>query len=173
MYPAARVPFFLRLHSWWKTLQMIDNDSRLKNECKDTEDGWVLNRGMKDGSTKVKGEDLHANTNATHFARWPGMNGIGKEQHDTIVCMTLRHNLSHQPATFHMLCVRHVLRMCIPSTHIHMHSTWYNHSYRVSSIKRHSYYLFHCWFCVATIQGQLLFEGGIYFIGKSGDINNG
>ena len=43
------------------------------------------------------------------------MNGIGEEQHDTIVCTTLRHNLSRQPATFHVLCVRYVLRMCIPS----------------------------------------------------------
>ena len=67
--------------------------------------------GMKDGSAKVKREDLRANTNATHFARWPGVNGIGKEQHDTIVCTTLHHILSRQPATFHVLCVRHILRM--------------------------------------------------------------
>ena len=28
-------------------------------------------------------------------------------------------------------------------------------------------------FCVASIQGRPLFEGGIYFLGKPTDINNG
>ena len=42
-------------------------------------------------------------------------NSLRKEQHDTVVCTTLRHNLSRQPATFHVLCVRHVLHMRIPS----------------------------------------------------------
>ena len=43
-------------------------------------------------------------------------------------------------------------------------------SYCISSIRRHSYCLFCCWFCPATIRGQL-FEGGVYFFGKPGDIH--
>ena len=41
------------------------------------------------------------------------------------------------------------------------------HNYRISSIRHRGYYLFHCSFCAATI------EGGVYFFGKLRDINNG
>ena len=46
-------------------------------------------------------------------------------------------------------------------------------AYRISSIRRHGYYLFCCLFCAATIQGRLPLKGGVYFFGKPGDIIDG
>ena len=34
-------------------------------------------------------------------------------------------------------------------------------------------FFFCCLFCAATIRGWLLIEGGVYFFGKPGDINDG
>ena len=47
--------------------------------------------------------------------------------------------------------------------------------YRISSIRRRGYSLLVlCGYYLraATIRGRLLFEGGVYFFGKSGDIND-
>ena len=47
-----------------------------------------------------------------------------------------------------------------------------DYKYFISSMRHrcHSYYLFRCLFCAATIQGWLLFEGSDYFFGNPGDM---
>ena len=66
-------------------------------------------KGWKDKITAT-GDDLHFSTQAIYFARWP-MNGIGGGQH-AVVSTVLR---ALPFWTFHVLGVRHTMRMRIPS----------------------------------------------------------
>ena len=45
--------------------------------------------------------------------------------------------------------------------------------YRISSIRRRGYYFFAVRFSAATNRGRILFEGGVYFVGKPADSNDG
>ena len=62
----------------------------------------------------------------------------------------------------------------VPTYYAHMLNAWLTILlyYRISSLRRHGYYLFRCSFCAATIWGRLLFEGGVYFFANPGDIKD-
>ena len=45
-------PLFFTLALMMEDSSEIDDDGRPENECRDTEDGRVLNRGMKDGTVR-------------------------------------------------------------------------------------------------------------------------
>ena len=67
---------------------------------------------MKDKTT-VTGDDLHVSTRAIYFANWH-VNRIGGGQHG-IVLNALR---ASPFRTSHMLGMRHMIHMCIPSLHV-------------------------------------------------------
>ena len=103
-------------HSWYKRAQWswrsrtrrTEVDARKSPEIKlinCSAKGWKTTR-----SITMTGDDLRVSTQAIYFARWP-VNGIGGGQ-----CGVVSTTLRASPfRTFHMLGVRHMMRMRIPS----------------------------------------------------------
>ena len=69
--------------------------------------------------------------------------------------------IANTPNLFSRIILTAKLNHKISKTYIIV-ALFCNHLYRIYLIRRHSYYLFCCSFCAATIRGRLLFEGGYY-----------
>ena len=82
-------------HDTWRR----DDDARPENASSGTEDVLM----MKDDSTTVKGEDLHASNKAIHFTCWRPVNERDREQHG--IAVGRLHTLCHSfcPDVHHQL----------------------------------------------------------------------
>ena len=91
-------------------IEDLEDRSWRQKESRDMEDGYLLNKRMKDDKITVTGDDTHVSTQAIYFARWP-VNGIGRGQHGVV--STVLRALPFR--TSYVFGVRHMMRMRIPS----------------------------------------------------------
>ena len=119
MYPAAHVPSFFML-----ALMMEDSsEDRRQRQVREQMQRYRrrLSAQQRDERWQYKSErrtlarqhQRDSFRSLTQHERDRRRTAQHHSQHDIVVCMTLHHNLSRQPATFHMLCMRHVLCMRI------------------------------------------------------------
>ena len=125
--PLWHVPLMMPLR--WE-IEVEDSEDRRwhQNESRCMEDDSLLNKGMKDDKITVTRNDLHVTTRVIYYACWP-VNGIAPEWFTSLADpwtglaenntasswqpFKLHHFMSDR--TFHVLRVRHMMRMGIPS----------------------------------------------------------